>query len=93
MTKLSQSPEDESKECIAKNTINIVKKNKESDDVFEARKKGSVAAAKTKCAAAAKAKKQITKLLKSVETELKCQGLCQPSMWWWYGDITTGAPT
>lgn len=93
MTKLAQSPEDESKACIAKNTINNIKKKKESDEVFEARNKASVAAAKTKCAAAAKAKVQITKLLKSVETELKCQGLCKPSMWWWYGDITTGAPT
>lgn len=31
--------------------------------------------------------------MKSIETEFKCQGLCQPSNWWWYGDITTGAPT
>jgi len=53
---------------------------------------GGDAKAEAKCAASAKAREQVKKLLSAIEQNFDCQGLCQPSTWWWYGDITTSSP-
>merc|ERR1719329_1341551 len=70
--------------CIEKATIKT--------DKGQAAEKAALKAAESKCASSAASREQITNLLKSVETSFDCQGLCQPSTWWWYGDITTGSP-
>jgi len=36
--------------------------------------------------------KGLMALTKALETKLDCQGMCTPSTWWWFKDITTGSP-
>ena len=31
-------------------------------------------------------------LIKTIETTLDCQGMCQPTSFWWNKDITKGSP-
>jgi hypothetical protein len=84
--------------CMAKQTdadaekAACVKKATISTDKGETAEKAALKAAETKCASSAASRKQITNLLKAVETSFDCQGLCQPSTWWWYGDITVSSP-
>lgn len=81
------------KETPAEKKTACVAKYKLDKDDGSKTAQAKLKAAEVKCAAAAKAEKQIKKLLKTIEVELKCQGLCKPSMWWWYNDITKGPPT
>lgn len=89
LTKLGATPEKMEADCIKTNAT----KNEDAKDKSE--KASAIAYNQTqiaKCKAVAKGQEQIKKLMKSVEKEFNCQGLCAPSTWWWYGDITTGSP-
>jgi len=78
----------------------LVEKTTESC-IAEARKNNSGKSAKERAARESKAAlcktdkagfEAFRVLVKALETNLDCQGMCTPSTWWWNKDITTGSP-
>merc|ERR1712166_518781 len=49
-------------------------------------------AAEAKCKGTKAVKENIMGLIKTIETTLNCQGMCQETTFWWNKDITVSAP-
>lgn len=61
-------------------------------DAKSAADKGKRKAAEAKCKGMKAVEDNILGLIKTIEQTLDCQGLCQPTTFWWNKDITKGSP-